>query len=412
MPSAPGSMRLCSAGCEHPAKTEQEPKQRIFLKKMPSVWESLKERGVDVARLGAEWSQLTKTLSFGNRTSPVVLTNYLDVSAQLGPLAPTTCPLLFLLGLRLSLPFLSTSQNSHFTAGKPEAQRAGRSPEAGSEIHSLYDSSESSSYVENGTEFTIHYGSGKVKGFLSQDLVTVGGITVTQTFGEVTELPLIPFMLAKFDGVLGMGFPAQAIEGVTPVFDHILSQRVLKEDVFSVYYSRNSHLLGGEIVLGGSDPQYYQENFHYVSVSKTGSWQIRMKGVSVRSTTLLCEEGCMVVVDTGASYISGPTSSLRLLMETLGAKELSTDEYVVNCNQVPTLPDISFHLGGRAYTLTSADYVLQDPYNSDDLCTLALHGLDVPPPTGPVWVLGASFIRKFYTEFDRRNNRIGFALAR
>ena len=105
---------------------------RIFLKKMPSVWESLKERGVDVARLGAEWSQLTKTLSFGNRTSPVVLTNYLDVSAQLGALAPTTCPLLFLLGLRLSLPFLSTSQNSHFTAGKPEAQRAGRSPEAGS----------------------------------------------------------------------------------------------------------------------------------------------------------------------------------------------------------------------------------------------------------------------------------------
>ncbi|XP_030728936.1 renin [Globicephala melas] len=376
--------------------------RRIFLKKMPSVWERLKERGVDVARLGAEWSQLTKTLSFGNRTSPVVLTNYLDTQyyGEIGiGTPPQTFKVIFDTGsANLWVP--STKCSPLYTA---------------CEIHSLYDSSESSSYVENGTEFTIHYGSGKVKGFLSQDLVTVGGITVTQTFGEVTELPLIPFMLAKFDGVLGMGFPAQAIGGVTPVFDHILSQRVLKEDVFSVYYSRNSknsHLLGGEIVLGGSDPQYYQENFHYVSVSKTGSWQIRMKGVSVRSTTLLCEEGCMVVVDTGASYISGPTSSLRLLMETLGAKELSTDEYVVNCNQVPTLPDISFHLGGRAYTLTSADYVLQDPYNSDDLCTLALHGLDVPPPTGPVWVLGASFIRKFYTEFDRRNNRIGFALAR
>ena len=69
-------------------------------------------------------------------------------------------------------------------------------------------------------------------------LPQVGGITVTQTFGEVTELPLLPFMLAKFDGVLGMGFPAQAVGGVTPVLDHILAQRVLTEDVFSVYYSR------------------------------------------------------------------------------------------------------------------------------------------------------------------------------
>nr|XP_055190184.1 renin isoform X4 [Nyctereutes procyonoides] len=320
--------------------------RRIFLKKMPSIRESLKERGVDVARLGAEWNQFTKRLSSGNSTSPVVLTNYLDTQyyGEIGiGSPPQTFKVIFDTGsANLWVP--STKCSPLYTA---------------CEIHCLYDSSESSSYMENGTTFTIRYGSGKVKGFLSQDLVTVGGITVTQTFGEVTELPLIPFMLAKFDGVLGMGFPAQAVGGVTPVFDHILSQGVLKEDVFSVYYSRNSHLLGGEVVLGGSDPQYYQGNFHYVSVSKTGSWQIKMKGVSVRSATLVCEEGCMVVVDTGASYISGPTSSLRLLMDTLGAQELSTNEYVVNCNQVPTLPDISFHLGGRAYTLTSVDYVLQ-----------------------------------------------------
>lgn len=81
-------------------------------------------------------------------------------------------------------------------------------------------------------------GGGSRLGLLRSFLPQVGGITVTQTFGEVTELPLIPFMLAKFDGILGMGFPAQAVGGVTPVFDHILSQGVLKEDVFSVYYSR------------------------------------------------------------------------------------------------------------------------------------------------------------------------------
>lgn len=44
---------------------------------------------------------------------------------------------------------------------------------------------------------------------------------------------------------------------------------------------RDSHLLGGEVVLGGSDPQHYQGNFHYVSISKTGSWQITMKGSAI-----------------------------------------------------------------------------------------------------------------------------------
>lgn len=64
---------------------------RIFLKKMPSVRESLKERGVDVARLWADRSQFPKRLSFSNSTSPVVLTNYLDVSIW-APAPPAAFP--------------------------------------------------------------------------------------------------------------------------------------------------------------------------------------------------------------------------------------------------------------------------------------------------------------------------------
>uniref|UniRef100_G3TG08 renin n=1 Tax=Loxodonta africana TaxID=9785 RepID=G3TG08_LOXAF len=373
--------------------------RRIFLKKMPSVRESLKERGVDVAKLSTEWSQFSKRVSLGNGTSPMILTNYLDTQYY-GEIGIGTPPQTF------KVIFDTGSANLWVPSSKCSPLYTA------CETHNRYDSSESSSYVENKMEFTINYGSGKVKGFLSQDVVTMGGITVTQTFGEVTELPVIPFMLAKFDGILGMGFPAQAVSGVTPVFDNIISQGVLKEDVFSVYYSRNSHLLGGEIVLGGSDPQYYQGNFHYVSLSKNGLWQIKMKGVSVRSATLFCEEGCAAMVDTGASFITGPTSSLKLLMDALGAKELITNEYVVNCNQVPTLPDISFHLGGRAYTLTSADYVLQcNNLNDDDLCTLAIHGLDVPPPLGPLGPGCQLHPASSTRSFDRRNNRIGFALA-
>lgn len=33
---------------------------------------------------------------------------------------------------------------------------------------------------------------------------------------------------------------------------------------------------GGELLLGGTDPQYYTGNFSYVSVTRQAYWQIHM----------------------------------------------------------------------------------------------------------------------------------------
>uniref|UniRef100_F7I3G2 Renin n=1 Tax=Callithrix jacchus TaxID=9483 RepID=F7I3G2_CALJA len=390
-----GLLLLLWGSCTFGLPTETTTFKRISLKRMPSIRESLKERGVDMARLGPERMALV------NITSSVILTNYMDTQYY-GEIGIGTPPQTF------KVVFDTGSSNVWVPSSKCSRLYTA------CVYHKLFDASDSSSYKHNGTELTLRYSTGTVSGFLSQDVITVGGITVTQTFGEVTEMPALPFMLAEFDGVVGMGFSEQAIGKVTPLFDNIISQGLLKEDVFSFYYNRdseNSQSLGGQIVLGGSDPQHYEGNFHYINLIRTGLWQIPMKGVSVGSSTLLCEDGCLALVDTGASYISGSTSSIEKLMEALGAKKRLFD-YVVKCNEGPTLPDISFHLGGKEYTLTSADYVFQESYSSKKLCTLAIHAMDIPPPTGPTWALGATFIRKFYTEFDRGNSRIGFALAR
>lgn len=44
--------------------------------------------------------------------------------------------------------------------------------------------------------------------------------------------------MAKFDGVLGMGYPSLAEILGNPVFDNMLAQKTVEEPVFSFHLSR------------------------------------------------------------------------------------------------------------------------------------------------------------------------------
>lgn len=285
-------------------------------------------------------------------------------------------------------------------------------------IHHKYNSKKSSTYVKNGTTFDIHYGSGSLSGYLSQDTVSVpcsapSSIHVEkQIFGEATKQPGVTFIAAKFDGILGMAYPRISVNNVLPVFDNLMQQKLVEKNVFSFYLNRDPAAQpGGELMLGGVDPKYYQGSLSYLNVTRKAYWQVHMDQLNVGNGLTLCEGGCEAIVDTGTSLLVGPVDEVRELQRAIGAVPLIQGEYIIPCEKVSGLPPVTLKLGGRDYTLSAEDYTLKVSQGGKTICLSGFMGMDIPPPAGPLWILGDVFIGRYYTVFDRDSNRVGFAEA-
>lgn len=272
--------------------------------------------------------------------------------------------------------------------------------------HSKYDSTASSSYVANGTEFNIMYGSGPVSGFQSFDDLDMGGLVVKQQeFAEVTDASGLgaAYKLGKFDGILGMAFPILSVNNVPTCFENLMEQDLVEEGKFA-FYLGNSRSDKGELVLGGVDEAHYTGDITWVDLMAATYWQIELDSFTVDGTTYA--SNTKAIVDSGTSILTGPSDIVAELAESIGAKEIIAGEYLVACDY-DNLPDFKFEINSKFYTLSPEDYLIPD----GELCLLGMMGLDIPRPTGPLWILGDVFMRKYYTVFDQENQKVGFALA-
>lgn len=183
-------------------------------------------------------------------------------------------------------------------------------------FHSKYKSSQSSTYRKNGKSADIHYGTGAISGFFSEDNVKVGDLVVkNQEFIEATREPSVTFLVAKFDGILGLGFQEISVGNAVPVWYNMVKQGLVKEPVFSFWLNRKTDDdEGGELVFGGVDPDHFKGEHTYVPVTQKGYWQFDMGEVLIDGeTTGYCAGGCAAIADSGTSLLAGPTVCISTL---------------------------------------------------------------------------------------------------
>ncbi|NXI36000.1 PEPA protein, partial [Galbula dea] len=267
--------------------------------------------------------------------------------------------------------------------------------------HNLFNPADSSTFISTNDSVSISYGTGSMTGVLGYDTVTVADIQVTnQIFGLTETEPGDFFYYCPFDGILGLAFPSISSAGATPVFDNMMTEGLVAEDLFSVYLS-NDEQSGSFVLFGGIDSSYTTNGIAWIPLSAETYWQITMDSVYIGGQPVACTQGCQAIVDTGTSLLVVPNSILGTLLASLGANSNGQ----ISCSAVSSLPDLVYYLNGNAFPVPPSAYVIE----SEGQCALGLEGMDVPTESGELWILGDVFIRQYYVIFNRANNMVGLS---
>ncbi|PVU91721.1 hypothetical protein BB559_004025 [Furculomyces boomerangus] len=275
-------------------------------------------------------------------------------------------------------------------------------------FHAKYDSQASSSYKANGTDFEIRYGSGSIKGVVSNDVLSVGGLDIpNQDFAEATEEPGLAFIFGKFDGIFGLGYDTISVGKVVPPFYSMINSGLIDEPIFSFYLNDNDkgdQAEPSELIFGGFNPSLFKGDIHWANVRRKGYWEVDLESVKFGNEEITISN-TGAAIDTGTSLIALPSILADLINKEIGAKKNFAGQYIVECDTIPSLPDFTMTFNGKPFVLKGSDYVL----NVQGQCMSGFMGMDIPEPLGPIWVIGDIFLRRFYTIYDLGNNRVGFA---
>lgn len=273
-------------------------------------------------------------------------------------------------------------------------------------LHNKYESSSSSTYKKNGTEFKIQYGSGSMEGFVSNDVMTIGDLKIKNLdFAEATKEPGLAFAFGRFDGILGMGFDRLSVNKIVPPFYAMVDQKLIDEPVFAFYLADEKS--ESEVVFGGVNKDHIDGKITEIPLRRKAYWEVDLDAIALGDEVAELDN-TGVILDTGTSLIALPSQLAELLNSQIGAKKGYNGQYSIDCDKRKDLPDITFRLSGYDFPISAYDYILE----VSGSCISTFMAMDIPEPVGPLAILGDAFLRRYYSIYDLGKGTVGLAKAK
>lgn len=283
-------------------------------------------------------------------------------------------------------------------------------------IESDGDSTVSYHETQNGPELDIKFGTGELKGPLHKDTFHVGPMRVRQQpFGMIREMNGEVFASFPFEGILGLGFRSMSWHGLTPFFEDVIDQGLLKHNEFAFYFNTETDQPSA-LLWGGIDSSLYRGPIRMFPVTQAHYWAIDLVDFRHGNQSLL--QGSSedpvpkhVIVDSGTTYFTAP-SWLNTELLSHHIPDARCDE--VERSYAPLVYVLRSAAGEEVELEVSQETYMVEEGSGN--CRAAFMATDIKNKWGPALILGEVFMRHFFTVFDRGNGedanaRIGFAAA-
>ncbi|KAA1474293.1 acid protease [Dentipellis sp. KUC8613] len=246
-----------------------------------------------------------------------------------------------------------------------------------------------------------------VTGFIADDKLTIGGVSLDAMPFGVAETITGVLVQAFEDGIMGFAPSVHAVTNSPTPIEAFAEKSLIPARISGWRLSRLADGgRGGEVMLGGTNAAKFDAStlIEVANVDTTDHfWQVGVSTVKIDDQTVV-PTALKATMDTGASDIrANPAVVEALLAKIPGEEEEEGGDFVLPCD---TQSKLAFTIGGKEWNVDPRDLAL-DAGLDDNMCLSHISG--DPDLAEDEIVLGATFLKNVYLSLNLDTNKIGLA---
>ncbi|KAI9771273.1 MAG: hypothetical protein M1840_002243 [Geoglossum simile] len=271
---------------------------------------------------------------------------------------------------------------------------------AACKVHNTFGESDSDTLDISDTPWSVAYGTGNVSGVIAKDTVAFAGFSIPLSFGLGSSVS-DDFRSYPIDGILGLGRPQSNSLKTPTIMETLVSEKLIKKNLFAVNLQRNSDGSNdGVVTFGDWDKSRFDGDLSWIdNVSKDGLWEIPVSDVAVDSNAGKFV-GKTAIIDTGTSMVLLPPNDAAKIHSLFPQMKQDGESFQLLCSSTQS---ILFTLGGATYAIPPKDYLgrsIDGQYCASNIIGRQTFGKDQ-------WLIGDIFLKNVYSVFDLDKNLVG-----